>query len=126
MKLPAIFASPANMRTVLKGTPIFQKGDESGEMYVVDSGEVDILINGVVVETVRSEGFFGEISLIEDTLRTADAVARTDCKLLPVNRHHFLYMVDEVPQFALHVMKGMADRLRRADKRASGEVETED
>jgi CRP/FNR family transcriptional regulator, cyclic AMP receptor protein len=126
MKLPAIFASPANMRTVLQGTPIFQKGDESGEMYVVDSGEVDILINGVVVETVRSEGFFGEISLIEDTLRTADAVARTDCKLLPVNRHHFLYMVDEVPQFALHVMKGMADRLRRADKRAQGEVESED
>lgn len=126
MKLPAIFASPANMRTVLKGTPIFKKGDDSGEMYVVDSGEVDIVINGVIVETVRSEGFFGEISLIEDSVRSADAVARTDCKLLPVNRHHFLYMVDEIPQFALHVMKGMADRLRRADRRASGEVETED
>lgn len=126
MKLPAIFASPANMRTVLKGTPIFKKGDDSGEMYVVDSGEVDIVINGVIVETVRSEGFFGEISLIEDTVRTADAVARTDCKLLPVNRHHFLYMVDEVPQFALHVMKGMADRLRRADRRALGEAEPED
>ncbi len=126
MKLPAIFASPANMRTVLKGTPIFRKGDDSGEMYVVDSGEVDIVINGVIVETVRSEGFFGEISLIEDSVRSADAVARTDCKLLPVNRHHFLYMVDEIPQFALHVMKGMADRLRRADRRASGEVETED
>jgi len=126
MKLPAIFASPANMRTVLQGTPIFRKGDDSGEMYVVDSGEVDIVINGVIVETVRSEGFFGEISLIEDSVRSADAVARTDCKLLPVNRHHFLYMVDEIPQFALHVMKGMADRLRRADRRASGEVETED
>ncbi|MBB5031818.1 cyclic nucleotide-binding domain-containing protein [Prosthecobacter vanneervenii] len=126
MKLPAIFASPANMRTVLQGTTIFKKGDDSGEMYVVESGEVDILINGKVVETVRAEGFFGEISLIEDSLRTADAVARTDCKLLPVNRHHFLYMVDEIPQFALHVMKGMADRLRRADRRASGEVETED
>lgn len=126
MKLPAIFASPANMRTVLQGTTIFKKGDDSGEMYVVESGEVDILINGKVVETVRAEGFFGEISLIEDTVRTADAVARTDCKLLPVNRHHFLYMVDEIPQFALHVMKGMADRLRRADRRASGEVETED
>lgn len=126
MKLPEIFASPANMRTVLQGTPIFRKGDESGEMYVVESGEVEILINGVVVETVRAEGFFGEISLIEDSLRTADAVARTDCKLLPVNRHHFLYMVDEIPHFALHVMKGMADRLRRADRRALGEVETED
>lgn len=45
-------------------------------------------------------------------------MAKTDCKLLPVNRHHFLYMVEEMPQFALHVMKGMADRLRNADRRA--------
>ncbi|WP_395748156.1 Crp/Fnr family transcriptional regulator [Prosthecobacter sp.] len=120
MKLPEIFASPANVRTVLQGTPIFSKGDESGEMYVVQSGEVDIVLNGKIVETVGPEGFFGEISLIEDSLRSADAVARSDCKLLPVNRHHFLFMVDEMPQFALHVMKGMADRLRRADKRAEG------
>ncbi len=118
MKLPEIFASPANVRSVLQGTPIFNAGDDSGEMFVVQSGEVDIVINGIIVETVGPEGFFGEISLIEDSERSADAIARTDCKLLPVNRHHFLYMVDEMPQFALHVMKGMADRLRRADKRA--------
>jgi len=121
MKLPEIFASPANVRTILPGTAIFNIGDESGEMYVVQSGEVDIVLNGVVIETVGPDGFFGEISLIEDSARTADAVARTDCKLLPVNRHHFLFLVDEVPQFALHVMKGMADRLRRADARAAGQ-----
>jgi len=121
MKLPEIFASPANVRTLLQGTAIFNIGDESGEMYVVQSGEVDIVLNGVVIETVGPDGFFGEISLIEDSPRSADAVARTDCKLLPVNRHHFLFLVDEVPQFALHVMKGMADRLRRADKRAAGQ-----
>lgn len=118
MKLPHIFSSPVNIRSFVKGAPIFNIGDESGEMYVVESGEVDILINGVVVETVGPEGFFGEISLIEDSVRTADAVARTDCSLLPVSRHHFLFMVDETPMFALHVMKGMADRLRKADRRA--------
>ncbi|WP_395736983.1 Crp/Fnr family transcriptional regulator [Prosthecobacter sp.] len=120
MKLPEIFASPANVRTVLQGTPIFSKGDESGEMYVVQSGEVEIVLNGKIVETVGPDGFFGEIALIEESERSADAIARTDCKLLPVNRHHFLFMVDEMPQFALHIMKGMADRLRRADKRAEG------
>lgn len=118
MKLPEIFASPVNVRTFAQGTPIFSVGDDSGEMFVVQSGEVDIIIDGTVVETVAPEGFFGEISLVEDSPRTADAVARTDCRLLPVNKHHFLYMVDEMPQFALHVMKGMADRLRRADRRA--------
>lgn len=118
MKLPQIFSNPVNIRSFVKGAPIFNIGDDSGEMYVVQSGEVDITINGQVVETIGPEGFFGEISLIDETTRTADAVARTDCKLLPVNRHHFLYMVEEMPQFALHVMKGMADRLRNADRRA--------
>ncbi|HBJ87262.1 MAG: cyclic nucleotide-binding domain-containing protein [Prosthecobacter sp.] len=120
MKLPEIFANPVNIRSFAQGSPIFNAGDDSGEMFVVQSGEVEISINGKIVETVGPEGFFGEISLIEDSARAADAIARTDCKLLPVNRHHFLYMVDEMPQFALHVMKGMADRLRNADKRAAG------
>jgi|UniRef100_UPI003784E2CB CRP/FNR family cyclic AMP-dependent transcriptional regulator len=120
MQLPEIFANPVNIRSFAQGSPIFNAGDESGEMFVVQSGEVEISINGKVVETVGPEGFFGEISLIEDSARAADAIARTDCKLVPVNRHHFLYMVDEMPQFALHVMKGMADRLRKADKRAAG------
>lgn len=118
MKLPQIFSNPVNIRSFVAGSSIFNIGDDSGEMFVVQSGEVDILINGQVVETISPDGFFGEISLIDETTRTADAVAKTDCKLLPVNRHHFLYMVEEMPQFALHVMKGMADRLRNADRRA--------
>jgi CRP-like cAMP-binding protein len=56
MKLPEIFASPANVRTILQGTAIFNIGDESGEMYVVQSGEVDILLNGDIVETVGPDG----------------------------------------------------------------------
>jgi len=118
MKLPEIFANPVNIRAFAQGSPIFNAGDDSGEMFVVESGEVEIIINGKSVETIGPEGFFGEISLIEDSVRAADAVAKTDCRLLPVNRHHFLFLVDEMPQFALHVMKGMADRLRNADKRA--------
>lgn len=118
MKLPLVFSNPANTRACPKGTVIFQKGDEALEMFVVQSGEVDILINGEVVETIGPDGFFGEMSLIDDTARSADAVAKTECSLIPVNRHHFLFMVDEIPFFALHVMKGMADRLRKADRRA--------
>jgi CRP-like cAMP-binding protein len=119
MKLPQIFSNPTNIRSFPKDALIFQKGDEALEMFVVQSGEVDIVINGKVVETIGPDGFFGEMSLIDDSVRSADAVAKTECKLLPVNRHHFLFMVDETPLFAIHVMKGMAERLRKADQRAS-------
>ena len=118
MKLPQIFANPANIRTVASGATIFKAGDEAGEMFVIQSGEVDIVIDGEVVETVGPDGFFGEMSLIDDSTRSADAVARTECRLLTVTRHRFLFMVDEMPLFALQVMKGMADRLRGMVKRA--------
>ena len=118
MKLPEIFASPVNIRAFAQGVAVFKSGDDAGEMFVIQSGEVDIMIDGDVVETIGPDGFFGEMSLIDESARSADAIARTDCKLLPVNRHHFLFMVNETPLFALHVMKGMADRLRRAARHA--------
>jgi CRP/FNR family transcriptional regulator, cyclic AMP receptor protein len=118
MKLPQIFSNPTNIRAYSKDAVIFQKGDEALEMFVVQSGEVDICIGGSVVETIGPDGFFGEMSIIDDTVRSADATAKTDCTLLPVNRHHFLFMVDETPLFAIHVMRGMAERLRKAAKRA--------
>jgi CRP-like cAMP-binding protein len=116
MKLPQSFASPP--RTFVSGATIFKAGDDAREMFVVESGEVDLIVNGEIVETVGPDGFFGELALIDDSTRSADAVARSDCRLLTLTRHRFLFMVDEIPLFALQVMKGMADRLRMADKRA--------
>jgi CRP-like cAMP-binding protein len=83
-------------------------------MFIVQDGEVDIVVGGKVVETVGPDGFFGELALIDSTPRSADALARTNCKLLPLNQHRFTFMVDEIPFFAIRVMKVMADRLRRA------------
>lgn len=95
------------------GGIVFRAGDQGTEMYIVETGEVDLLVNGELIETVGAEGFFGELALIDQSPRSADAVVRSACRLLPINRHTFTFMVDEVPLFALRVMKVMADRLRR-------------
>jgi CRP-like cAMP-binding protein len=116
MKLPAAFTEPSQHREFSAGTAIFKTGDPGDEMFVVQEGEVDIVIDGTVVETVSPEGFFGELALIDRATRSADAVVRTDCKLIAMNQHRFLFMVDEVPFFAIRVMTVMADRLRRAAK----------
>lgn len=116
MRLPQLFSVPSDIITFAQGHTIFRRGDEAGQMYVVEKGIVDILIGGRVVESIGPDGFFGEMSLIDDAPRSADAVARTDCRLVGLNRRRFVFMVDEVPLFALHVMKGMADRLRRSPR----------
>ena len=56
----------------------------------------------------------GEMALLEPQyIRTATAQAKTDCKLVPVDQKQFTFLVHETPNFALHVMRMLAERLRK-------------
>jgi CRP-like cAMP-binding protein len=60
------------------------------------------------------------MALIDTKARSASVVAKTDCRLVPINEKRFLVLVHETPVFALLVMRVLADRLRRmtADRSA--------
>jgi CRP/FNR family transcriptional regulator, cyclic AMP receptor protein len=113
MKLPNIFEKEVIPQSVLAGSVIFNEGEDGDLMYVVKSGEVDLYIHGHLVETVGVDGFFGEVALLDHVARSATAVAKTDCTLIPINQRHFMFMVEETPFFALAVMRAMSTRLRR-------------
>jgi CRP/FNR family transcriptional regulator, cyclic AMP receptor protein len=95
------------------GDVIFDENQPGDVMYAVKEGEVDILHNGHVLETCTADQFFGEMALIDKSNRAASAVAKTDCKLITVDKKRFLFLVQETPTFALQVMHEMAERLRR-------------
>ncbi len=95
------------------GEKIFAEGETSEFMFGVVEGKVDIVRNGVVLETVEQGGIFGELCLVIGYPRAVDAVARTDCRLAKINSKRFLFLVQETPYFALEVMQVMADRMRR-------------
>jgi CRP-like cAMP-binding protein len=92
---------------------IFREGEPGELMYVVQEGEVDILLRDHLLETVGPGGILGEMALIDATARSATAIARTDCKLVPINQARFKVHVHHTPYFALQVMRVMADRLRQ-------------
>jgi len=94
------------------GSAIFQKGDSGDSMFVVASGEVDIVVDGKVVDQLTQGDLFGEMSLIDKQPRSADAVARTDCSVVQIDEKRFLFMTDHTPRFALQVMRLVAQRLR--------------
>jgi len=99
------------------GEVIFREGDKGNNMYVVRSGEVDIELDGKVLETLARGSIFGEMALIDGSPRAATARAKTNCDVAAISEKSFLFLVDEVPDFALHVMRTLADRLRRMDRR---------
>ena len=84
-------------------------------MYVLMQGSAIVVIGEVTVEHAEPGAILGELALIESLPRSATVTAMTDCQFLPIGAKRFQFLVQQTPHFALHVMKAMADRLRRTD-----------
>lgn len=115
METISLFKNSTDFRTYSAGETIFQQGDVANDMYVVQEGEVEIIVNGKVVETATEGHIFGEMALIDKKDRSATVRAKTECKIVPIDKKRFTYLVQETPFFALHVMKVMANRIRNMD-----------
>lgn len=74
---------PAGERIVTQGT----RGDS---FYIIVNGTVEIVKDGVPIKRYRAGDFFGEIALLFDQPRNADAIARTDVDLVTIDRNDFL------------------------------------
>jgi CRP-like cAMP-binding protein len=112
-----LFAVEENPRICDAGEVIFRAFDMGAEMYVVLEGEVELKIGSNVVESLGPGEPFGEMALIDQSPRVATATAKTACKLAVIPEKRFLFMVQTTPQFALQIMKVIADRLRKMNAR---------
>ena len=120
MPVTRLFEHSADARNFPAGTTIFRAGDPRDFLYAVVEGQVDLFVKDSLVETVEKGGIFGEMALIEKDDRVGTAVARTDVKVVPVDERQFLFLVQQTPNFALHVMRVLSDRLRQMDRRLGG------
>jgi hypothetical protein len=108
------------------GDVIFQQGDQTTDMYIIQEGEVEILRGyaGEVRQMARLEAgdFFGEMSLLQETPREASAHALTDYELLRIDLSTFDQIVEENPEIPVRMLQKLSRRLREreeADLRAA-------
>jgi CRP-like cAMP-binding protein len=105
--------------TLAAGDFVFKAGEPGTCAFVLVEGEVEVLIDDMVVERAKPGGLLGEMALIEHRPRSASARAATDCKLVALDERRFLFLVQQHPFFALEVMKIMAERLRHMNEQVS-------
>ncbi len=84
-------AEIGTLRSFPAGTFIFSEGDDGDDMYVVMRGKVRISkqVPGIGEEALAILGpgqYFGEMAIIEDSPRSADAIAHSGCELLVFSR----------------------------------------
>lgn len=114
---PQPMSETSQLHTFKAGETIFKKGDPGDLMHIIKTGSVEILVGDKIIELLGPGEFFGEMALIDSQPRSANAVARTDCEIESITEKKFLFRVQEMPFFALKVMKVMAARLRTATAR---------
>ena len=113
MDIRSLFKGTKEAKKFKAGKTIFKEGTVGDMMYVVLAGELEVSAGGRLVEVAKPGDVIGEMALIDTKARSATVVAKTDCRLVPINEKRFLVLVHETPIFALLVMKTLAERLRR-------------
>ncbi len=119
------FAQMMEVRQVRQWTEIVKQGTPGDAMYMVLDGEVRVrLLIGekeTILTTLSVGDFFGEGSLFDHGLRSADVVANHDSTLLRVSSAKFESLVRESPDlatpFLLAICRTMSARIRADNKR---------
>jgi CRP-like cAMP-binding protein len=89
-----LVASVAGEESFKRGTRIFEHGDVGDKLYVIVQGRVRISrqIPGMGEEALAvldPGAIFGEMALLDDTARSADAWVHESCDLLVISRESF-------------------------------------
>jgi CRP-like cAMP-binding protein len=98
------------------GDQIFKEGDEGRLAYVVEEGEVEIFIiiddHEQVLGTVGKDGIFGEMALIDNQPRMANARATKSTTIICVTRQMFDEKLNQADPFIRGLLKILADNNR--------------
>jgi len=108
-------------REYAPGEVIYDLGDDRAVLFVLQSGQVELLRDGPDGEhTVARHGagdFFGEMGVLTRRPRTTKAVAVTSARVLELDRDTFEAMCVERPEIAIRVIQRLAARLTDLERR---------
>lgn len=119
-----LLADSVTKRRFKRGEYIVEQGKKSNALYIILSGRARVLAQDgkgreVILATLQSGDYVGEMSLIDNEPHSAtvEAVVQTD--VLVLGRAEFTACVSSNSALAHSVMRGLVYRLRQADRKIS-------
>ena len=99
------------------GEVIICEGEVGNCMYVIQEGQVEVVIKGEddreVRLGVRKEGeFIGEMAIFDRDVRSATVRALGEARVLTVDKKNFMRRVHEDPSLAFRLVETMSHRIR--------------
>jgi len=114
-------------KTYAADTPIFRQGDPGNAAYVVQSGEIEIWISEDnekrVLGAVKAGGIFGEMSLIDNSVRMASATAVAPSVCIVIPDRLFQEKLSEADSFIVALLRIFCSNIRSMQETASASIE---
>lgn len=113
----AALAQKVSGRRLAEGEALFRKGDRGDSLFIIDDGWVKIVTESaeggeLTLNRCGPGEIIGEMSLLDDAPRSAGVVALADAEVLELRREAFIELLEQRPDLALQVIRGISSRLR--------------
>lgn len=104
-------------RTLRAGENLFREGDPGHEMYVVLEGSIRLYRGDLELAVMPHGSYFGEMSLLRDTPRSAGAAAVGNARLAVITKGNFDLLVRENPALVKTLLEELAHRLEETNEK---------
>ena len=95
---------------------IFKEGGVGDSLYIIISGNVNIIKNGQLITLLSNGDCLGEMALLDREPRSADAVAKDETILLKIDQEGFYELLAGNSEIMREIVKMLAQRLRSMNK----------
>ncbi|MGA3038569.1 MAG: Crp/Fnr family transcriptional regulator [Vulcanimicrobiaceae bacterium] len=114
-------AQTAALRTYHKHEFIVREGDPGGQFYIILDGSVAVTRvasdgRETILSILKSNDFFGEMSLFDSSLRSASIKTLSDVKVGVIDEKAFLEVLERSPKIARYLVTALSQRLRAANQ----------
>lgn len=93
------------------GTRLFNDGDAGEDLFLVISGSIRIERHQQILAVLGPGSNFGEMAMLDERTRSADAVANEDSELMVIHRDAFFALLKGNPPLAMKILWNMLLRL---------------
>jgi CRP-like cAMP-binding protein len=99
------------------GDIVIQKGEPGNSLHIILAGSARVL-GKPASRTLRMGDYFGELSLLEGTPRTASVIATGELHVMTLPRQSFLELARD-PDIAFEMLRILGSQIRRLEAQSA-------
>ena len=96
---------------------IFKEGDHGDSMFIIISGKVDVIQNDHSITQLERGTCIGEMALLDQEPRSADAITLEESVLLKIDQEGFFQLMASNPEIMKQIVKILTRRVRSMNKK---------